>query len=149
MFPVMVSMKFHSSSQPRGGPPDSLPLASLSPTGVLALSWNSSWDYWLKQRGTHEVGKRTSLCVILASQVHQCRKHKRCGFNPWVWKIHWWREQLPTLGFLPGEFHGQRSLAGYSPWGRTVGHDLAACTHTCFISLNFASLVCSIGKATQ
>ena len=20
--------------------------------------------------------------------------------------------------FLPGEFHGQRSLAGYSPWGR-------------------------------
>ena len=24
----------------------------------------------------------------------------------------------PTLVFLPGEFHGQRSLAGYSPWGR-------------------------------
>ena len=23
----------------------------------------------------------------------------------------------PTLVFLPGEFHGQRSLAGYSPWG--------------------------------
>ena len=27
------------------------------------------------------------------------------------------------LVFLPGEFHGQRSLAGYSPWGRRVGHD--------------------------
>ena len=27
------------------------------------------------------------------------------------------------LTFLPGEFHGQRSLAGYSPWGRTVRHD--------------------------
>ena len=26
-------------------------------------------------------------------------------------------EQLPTPAFLPGEFHGQRSLAGYSPWG--------------------------------
>ena len=25
--------------------------------------------------------------------------------------------------FLPGEFHGQRSLAGYSPWGRRVGRD--------------------------
>ena len=25
---------------------------------------------------------------------------------------------LPTSVFLPGEFHGQRSLAGYSPWGR-------------------------------
>ena len=27
-------------------------------------------------------------------------------------------EWLPTPVFLPGEFHGQRSLAGYSPWGR-------------------------------
>ena len=27
------------------------------------------------------------------------------------------------LAFLPGEFHGQRSLAVYSPWGHTVGHD--------------------------
>ena len=30
----------------------------------------------------------------------------------------WKRAWQPTLGFLPGEFHGQRSLAGYSPWGR-------------------------------
>ena len=28
------------------------------------------------------------------------------------------KEWLPTPVFLPGEFHGQRSLAGYSPWGR-------------------------------
>ena len=28
----------------------------------------------------------------------------------------WRREWLPTI-FLPGEFHGQRRLAGYSPWG--------------------------------
>ena len=27
------------------------------------------------------------------------------------------------LVFLPGEFHGQRSLVGYSPWGRRAGHD--------------------------
>ena len=26
------------------------------------------------------------------------------------------REWQPTPVFLPGEFHGQRSLAGYSPW---------------------------------
>ena len=25
---------------------------------------------------------------------------------------------LPTPVFWPGEVHGQRSLAGYSPWGR-------------------------------
>ena len=29
----------------------------------------------------------------------------------------WRRELLPTPVFLPGEYHGQRSLAGYSPWG--------------------------------
>jgi len=27
------------------------------------------------------------------------------------------KEWLPTPVFLPGESHGQRSLAGYSPWG--------------------------------
>ena len=30
----------------------------------------------------------------------------------------WRREWLPTSVLLPGEFHGQRSLMGYSPWGR-------------------------------
>ena len=33
-----------------------------------------------------------------------------------VRKIPWRREWLPTLVFLPGAFHGQRSLVGYSPW---------------------------------
>ena len=40
------------------------------------------------------------------------------GFCPWVRKIPWRREWLPTPAFLPGEFHGQRRLVGYSPWGR-------------------------------
>ena len=35
--------------------------------------------------------------------------------DPQIGKIPWRREWQPTLGFLPGEFHGQRSLAGYSP----------------------------------
>ena len=39
------------------------------------------------------------------------------GFNAWVWKIPWRREWQPTPVFLPGESHGQGSLAGYSPWG--------------------------------
>ena len=33
------------------------------------------------------------------------------------------KEMLSTLVFLPGEFHGQRSLAGYSPRGRSVRCD--------------------------
>jgi len=43
----------------------------------------------------------------------QCR---RCGFDPWVGKIPWRRKWQLTPIFLPGESHGQRSLAGYSPW---------------------------------
>ena len=38
-------------------------------------------------------------------------------FNPWIGKIPWSRAWQPTLVFLHGESHGQRSPAGYSPWG--------------------------------
>ena len=47
----------------------------------------------------------------------QCSRHKRCGLNPWVGKIPWRRAWQPTPEFLPGESHGQRSLAGYSRQG--------------------------------
>ena len=45
----------------------------------------------------------------------QCRKPR---FDPWVGKISWRREWLPTPVFLSGEFLGWRSLVDYSPWGR-------------------------------
>ena len=47
----------------------------------------------------------------------QCRRGQRCGIDPWAGKIPWRRAWQPTAVFLPGEFHGQRSLGGYSPWG--------------------------------
>ena len=37
---------------------------------------------------------------------------------PWVQKIPWRRKWQPTPVLLPGKSYGQRSLAGYSPWGR-------------------------------
>ena len=46
--------------------------------------------------------------------ARQCR---RCRFEPWVGKIPWKRKWQHTPVFLPGISHGQRSLAGYSPWG--------------------------------
>ena len=54
----------------------------------------------------------------LSSRTHlQCRSRRRHGFDPWVRKILWRRAwQLPPV-FLPGEYRGQRSLVGYSPWG--------------------------------
>ena len=37
-------------------------------------------------------------------------------FDSWVRKIPWRRKWQPTPVFLPGEYHGHRSLVGYSPW---------------------------------
>ena len=47
----------------------------------------------------------------------QCRRPKRRRFVLWVGKIPWRRAGQPTPVFLPGKSHGQRNLAGYSPWG--------------------------------
>ena len=72
--------------------------------------WTCRWGglpWWLS-------GKETAC---------QC---KRPGFDPWVRKIPWKRKWQPTPVFLPGEFHGQRSLVGYSPWGHRVRHDWAS-----------------------
>ena len=66
----------------------------------------------------------------------QCRRPKTCGFDPWVRKIPWRRAQQPTPVFLPGESHGQRSLAGYSSYGRK-GSDMPAATwHAHFLNTN-------------
>ena len=45
----------------------------------------------------------------------QCRTQKRPRINPWVGKIPWRKAWQPIPAFLPGEAHGQRSLAGHSP----------------------------------
>ena len=42
----------------------------------------------------------------------------RPRFDPWVGKIPWRRKWQSTPALLPGKSHGQRSLVGYSPWGR-------------------------------
>ena len=45
----------------------------------------------------------------------------------------WSRKWPPTPVFLPGKFHGQRSLVGYNPWGRKESdatEHTRACTHT-------------------
>ena len=46
--------------------------------------------------------------------VCQYRRHKRCGFDPWGKEDPLEKKWQPTPVFLPGKFHGQRSLAGYS-----------------------------------
>ena len=51
-------------------------------------------------------------------KIHlQFRSHRRRRFDPWVGKIIWRRAWQPSPVFLPGESHGQRGPADYSPQG--------------------------------
>ena len=47
----------------------------------------------------------------------QCRRRRRCGFDPWVGKNPWSRKWQLTSVYLAGKFHRQRSLEGYSLGG--------------------------------
>ena len=60
----------------------------------------------------------------------QCWKLRTCGFDPWIRKIPWSRKWQSIAILLPGKFQGQRSLAGYGPWGCRVVHDWVT-EHTC------------------
>ena len=82
-------------------------VSEFSGSNSILLLFNYFWLPWW-------FSSKESAC--------QCR---RLRFDPCAGKIPWRREWLPTLVFLPGKSHGQRSLAGYSPWGRKrVGHNL-------------------------
>ena len=84
--------------------------------------------------------------------TRRCRRLNRHGFDPWVRKIPWRRQWQPTLVFLPGKSHRQRSLEGYCPWGHKESdmaewlgiHTHNKCiheytyTHTCW-QMNFSS----------
>ena len=86
----------------------------------------------------------------------QCSRCNRLSFNPWVRKIPWRRKQKPTLVFLPGKVHGQKSSTGYKPWGDkesdTTEHTQAMiynanvniCIYTCtFLKKSFSEDKCS------
>ena len=73
---------------------------------ISILTYNKhKVNYALSSHGGSVV--KESLC--------QCRRHE---FDCWVRKIPWRRKWLPTPASLLGKSHGQRSLVGYSPWGR-------------------------------
>ena len=65
-----------------------------------------------------ETGNLTGMALPrwLSGKESACQ-YRRHRFDPWVGKIPWKRNWQPTLAFLPGKFHGQRTLAGHSPWG--------------------------------
>ena len=79
----------------------------------------------------------TELPRGLSSQESAYRR-RRHRFNSWVGKMPWRRKWQPAIVSLPGRSHGQRSLAGYSPQGRRVRHDLAH-THSVLGLLDVSS----------
>ena len=79
----------------------------------------------------------------------QCRRYKRHKFETRVGKIPWRMAWPPTPLFLPGESHGQRSLADYSPWGCKESDmtDLGAAVLCCPVSFS-ESMDCSLAGSS-
>ena len=79
--------------------------------------------------------------------VAQMVKSFRIMQEIWVWFLDWedplQKGLATTLVFLPGESHGQRSLASYSPWGckeldMTERLTLQSTSYTVGENVNFA-----------
>ena len=61
--------------------------------------------------------KKMDFLVGQCERIHLPIQEMQVQSLPWVGKIPWGRKWPPTPVCLPGKSHGQRNLAGYSPWG--------------------------------
>ena len=96
------------------------------------LGWNGRWEGGSRGKGhmytygwfmlMYGRNKYNVKAIILRLKINKLKRilllSRRHRFGPWVGKILWRRKWKPTPVCLPGESHGQRSLAGYSPYGR-------------------------------
>ena len=105
------------------GRKDSLEEKTVTHSNILAgtMPWTKEPSR-LQSRGPQKSQTWLSTCILITgllwglSGKESACLCRRGGFDPWVWKIPWRRAWQPTPVFLLGESHGQRSLAGYSPW---------------------------------
>ena len=56
------------------------------------------------------------MVLVVKNLPANARDVKRWEFDRWVRKIPWRKTRQSTPVFLPGESHGQESLAGCSSW---------------------------------
>ena len=80
------------------------------------LSLQTLWDMFSSSLD-HFWASQVALVVKEPACQCQCSRLKRCRFDLCVGKISWRRKRQPTPILLLGKSHGQRSLAGCSPWG--------------------------------
>ena len=110
------------------------PLEESMATHCSVLAWRITWTRGTWQATVHRVAEswtrlkwlsmHTRIYVyiglpgglVVKNPPAKCWRNKRHGFDPWIGKIPWNRKWQPTAVFLPGKFHGQRRLAGYSSW---------------------------------
>ena len=78
-------------------------------------------------KGWGEVRSGASqVALVVKNLLANAGDDDRHRFNPRVGKIPWRRAEQLTPVFLPGESHGQRSLAGYGPWDHKKSNTTAA-----------------------
>ena len=107
----------------KGWPFLNLPYFSISSLGELVKVYTCNWA--------------SQVALVVKNPLVNAGDTRDVGFNSWVGKISWRRAWQPTLVFLPGEYHGLRSLVSYSQWDCRVGHNWSdlACTHIFLASL--------------
>ena len=76
---------------------------------TLRMRWPKYWSFSFSIIPSKEIPGLISFRMAV-----QCRRPR---FDPWIEKLPQRRAWKITSVFLPGEFHGQRSLPGYSPQG--------------------------------
>ena len=107
VYEYMTMMGFPGTSAGKestfnAGDPGSIPESGKSPGGGIGYPLHYSW-----------------ASLVVAQLVKNQPAMQETGFDPWIGKIPWRREQLPTPVFWPEEIHGL-----YSPWDcKRVRHD--------------------------
>ena len=116
---------------------------SVSSTRISScvLSFHISWRRWWAWRACVKTRRGWKIVVISTklwpSLVAQMVKNLPAMQEIQVWSLGWgdpWRrEWQPTPVSLPREFHGQRSLAGYSLWSHKESDTLEQLIHSLFL----------------
>ena len=90
------------------------------------------WPHHPEHLQSHLIleGKQGQNWLVLKLNYFWCIPEIwRLSLNPWIEKILWRRKWQSTPVFLPGEFHGQGILVGYSPWSCKVLDTTEQLTH--------------------